>query len=494
MANLPESWVECNLADILYLKNGYAFQSSCYTNEGIPLIRISDIQNGEASTKKSVKIPQDKNKKEFYVEKGDMLIAMSGATTGKTGIYKEDSPCLQNQRVGNLKLHSNDLIEPQYRNFYISSIRSEIEKAAYGGAQPNISGKMIESFTIPIAPLNEQKRIVANLEKLLVRVETAQGRLETIPHVLKRFRQSVLMQAVTGELTKDWRKQNPAVECADKIYKKIQDRRDEYYKKLCIKAKLAGKTKPKNQMNNKKSRNIVSELPVIPESWNYFRLEDISHLVTDGTHQTPKYVEDGKPFLSVKNVRPFLIKDKDIKYITIEEFFEINNRCNPEKGDILYTKVGATFGYAAINILDYEFSIFVSLALIKPVYEYFISEYAEIAMNSELIFNQARERISGIGTPDLHLIEIRDFRIPFPPIEEQQEIVKRVKELFEKADRIEERYKKAKTFTDKLTQSILNKAFKGELVPQDPSDEPASVLLERIRAGTESSEKIGAGK
>ena len=115
-------------------------------------------------------------------------------------------------------------------------------------------------------------------------------------------------------------------------------------------------------------------------------------------------------------------------------------------------------------------------------------------MNSEIIFMQARERVSGIGTPDLHLIEIRDFRIPLPPIDEQKEIVRRVETLFRKADEIEERYKKAKVFVDKITQSILAKAFRGELVPQDPDDESASVLLEKIRAEKTKHETKGREK
>ena len=102
-------------------------------------------------------------------------------------------------------------------------------------------------------------------------------------------------------------------------------------------------------------------------------------------------------------------------------------------------------------------------------------------MNSEIVFQQARERVTGIGTPDLHLIEIRDFRIPLPPLEEQQEIVRRVTALFALADQVEERYAQAKTHVDRLTQSILAKAFRGELVPQDPADEPAAALLARIR-------------
>src|SRR5439155_24079770 len=136
----------------------------------------------------------------------------------------------------------------------------------------------------------------------------------------------------------------------------------------------------------------VNDLPDLPETWSYHRLEELCHLITDGTHKTPKYQSEGVPFLSVKNVRPFLIRDADIKFISEEEHRAINARCNPEKGDILYTKVGATFGYAAANELDYPFSIFVSLALLKPVTPFFSSGYAELVMNSDVIFTQARER------------------------------------------------------------------------------------------------------
>jgi type I restriction enzyme, S subunit len=138
-------------------------------------------------------------------------------------------------------------------------------------------------------------------------------------------------------------------------------------------------------------------------------------------------------------------------------------------------------------VLDYSFSIFVSLALIKPVNPYFFSEYAEAVMNSEIVFSQARERVTGIGTPDLHLIEIRDFRIPLPPLEEQKEIVKRVHKLLKLINYIQQQYQQTKGAINQLDQSILAQAFRGALVPQDPNDEPASVLLERIRALREKS-------
>jgi type I restriction enzyme S subunit len=202
-------------------------------------------------------------------------------------------------------------------------------------------------------------------------------------------------------------------------------------------------------------------------------------------------LSQGVPFLSVKNVRPFRIFDSDIKHISPEEHREINKRCNPELGDILYTKVGATFGYAAANTLNYPFSLFVSVALIKPIFECLCSEYAEMVLNSEIVFSQARDRVSGSGTPDLHLIEIRDFRIPVPTLTEQHEIVRRVKGLFALADTIEKHLLAATVRVENLAEAILAKAFRGELVPTEAelarregrSYESGAELLARIRAG-----------
>jgi type I restriction enzyme S subunit len=189
------------------------------------------------------------------------------------------------------------------------------------------------------------------------------------------------------------------------------------------------------------------------------------YLVTDGTHFTPKYQDNnGIKFLSVKNVRPFYFRDEQVKYISEDEHKVLIERCNPQKGDILYTKVGATFGYAAKIKMDYDFSIFVSLCLIKPIQEYFSSDFLEILMNSELVFSQARKRVSGSGVPDLHLIEIRDFKIPLPSLEEQNNIVQEIESRLSVADKMEESITQSLQQSEALRQSIFKKAFEGKLI------------------------------
>jgi len=122
-----------------------------------------------------------------------------------------------------------------------------------------------------------------------------------------------------------------------------------------------------------------------------------------------------------------------------------------------------SYGYAVQNKLEYPFSLFVSVALVKPVKEYFTSDYAEIVMNSPTVFKQANDRISGSGTPDLHLIEIRDFRIPLPPLAEQHEIVRRVGALFKCADAFDQEVAAAGRRCERLTQAVLGKAFAGKI-------------------------------
>jgi type I restriction enzyme S subunit len=220
VSELPKSWVVTRLGDFAYVKNGFAFKSKHYVltdTNTVPVIRISDIQNEKAVIDKATHVHKDNAQPDFLIVKDDLLIAMSGATTGKTGVYKSDVVAYQNQRVGNIKLHSKLLGSNTYKNYLIASLSEEILKKAYGAAQPNISGKSIEDILVAIAPLNEQIRIADKLDSMLAKVDAAQARLDKIPNILKRFRQSVLAAATSGELTKEWREENQVIFNWDEI-------------------------------------------------------------------------------------------------------------------------------------------------------------------------------------------------------------------------------------------------------------------------------------
>lgn len=160
---LPKGWAWCRLGEVCSFENGYAFNSDDYQKNGTPLIRISNIKNGKIDISEAVFIKIEYDKR-FMVEYGDLLIAMSGATTGKMGVYKLDREAVLNQRVGNIKIRNKDIFFHKYRNYIMQTKSDEILKMAYGGAQPNISGKMIENLTIPLLPLAEQHRIVKKIE------------------------------------------------------------------------------------------------------------------------------------------------------------------------------------------------------------------------------------------------------------------------------------------------------------------------------------------
>lgn len=368
-------------------------------------------------------------------------------------------------------------IDVDYLFWFLESNFHELNTNTKGTGIPHVNPEVIWNLKFPLAPLNEQKRIAQQLDAIFKKFNQNKTRLERIPQLLKDFRQTVLQAAVTGELTKEWREENK-VNSKEYLEEILEDVKINFTNK-CEEARLAGERKPKDQRKNKKSTKPVEKLPEIPLEWSYKRLEDVTYLVSDGVHHKPKYIEKGIEFLSVRNVRPFKINTSRCKYISLDDHENFTKRCKPEKGDILYTKVGATYGYASLVKSEKPFSIFVSLALIKPSRLLF-PEYLEVLFNSELIFEQARQRISGTGVPDLHLIEIRDFRIPIPTFEEQKLIVTIVQNYQELFDSIEKKYEQAKIKIEHLPQAILAKAFRGELVEQDPNDEPASELLKKI--------------
>lgn len=199
---MREDWTECSLGDLLTLKNGYAFKSSKYVKSGIPVIRIGDINDWTVDVVNAKQIDENDEYDRFVINYGDILIAMSGATTGKFGIFKSEKKAYQNQRVGNLKLNSANCIDKSFAYNLLHSLKLEIEKEAYGGAQPNISASKIEKLKTILAPLPEQRAIVAKIEELFSELDKGEEDLKKSQEQLKIYRQAVLKKAFEG----DWDK------------------------------------------------------------------------------------------------------------------------------------------------------------------------------------------------------------------------------------------------------------------------------------------------
>jgi type I restriction enzyme S subunit len=193
-----------------------------------------------------------------------------------------------------------------------------------------------------------------------------------------------------------------------------------------------------------------------PQGWPVRKLADVCCKITDGTHITPKYVSAGVPFLSVKDIRNGRLNFSDTRFISEEQHRELTKRSKPESGDILYTKVG-TVGIAALVEEEGEFSIFVSIALIKPDHKIVDSKFLTAMLNSNFVKSQAYNRVKGIGVPDLHLNEIRDFDIIVPPMEMQKSFATVLGQI----DKLYAHQEEAREETSRLFDTVLHSAIAG---------------------------------
>ncbi|HHT9914879.1 TPA: restriction endonuclease subunit S [Legionella pneumophila] len=196
-----------------------------------------------------------------------------------------------------------------------------------------------------------------------------------------------------------------------------------------------------------------------PKGWQVKKLQEVCLKITDGVHQKPTYSEEGVPFISVKDITTGKLSFDNCKFISKEDHVKYFKRCNPEWLDVLYTKVGATYGRPALVTTHEEFSLYVSVALIKPnknlINPYFLKE----TLASPAIKHQADRSIKGIGVPDLHLIEIKSFLIAVPPMKVQDEFVKKAKKIINKVNL----QNNSLIQLNNLFSSLTQKAFSGEL-------------------------------
>jgi type I restriction enzyme S subunit len=196
-----------------------------------------------------------------------------------------------------------------------------------------------------------------------------------------------------------------------------------------------------------------------PKGVKVVRLADIATRITDGVHQKPTYREQGVPFISVKDITTGKLIFDDCKFISLEDHQRFTKSCKAARHDILYTKVGATYGRPAIVETDCEFSIYVSVCLIKPRRELIDPYFLTAALGTSALKKQADRRIKGIGVPDLHLDQIQNFLIPFPPMNQQREFTRQVAAV----DKLKSAHRASLAKLDALFASLQHRAFRGEL-------------------------------
>ena len=212
---LPNGWCWCKLGDLCSFESGFAFSSNDFKTSGIPLVRISNIQDSTVTLKNCVFI-QDEVDEKYIIKTGDLLIAMSGATTGKMGIYSMRQRALLNQRVGNICVQSRYLTA-NYRNYFMYSQSDVILKMAYGGAQPNISSQMILNIPIPLPPLSEQYRIVNAIKNLLEIVDRIEENQISLDKFLCSIKHKILQLALSGNLLTQDHNDEPAIDLLRRI-------------------------------------------------------------------------------------------------------------------------------------------------------------------------------------------------------------------------------------------------------------------------------------
>lgn len=423
MDNLPQGWIECELKDIFDTSSGGTPKRGnlAYYGGNIPWLKSGELNNGIiTSAEEYITEEGFKSSSAKIFPKGSLLIALYGATVGKLGILGFDSTT--NQAICCIYQNNN-----YYRNFlfyYLLFKKEYLIKQGKGGAQPNISQEIIKALQIPVPPLKEQKRIVEKIEQEFGKIDEVIEKLKLAQEQIKQYKQSVLKAAFEGKLykTTEWKE------------KKFED--------ICI---YIQRGKSPKYSNIKNSNFIINQKCV---RWDKLQVDFIKYVTDDFWNNLPQ-----------------------------ERFLQT--------GDILWNSTGTgTIGRAYLYNGNELLKTIVDshITIVRTSKNYIISKFLFYFIMSPFVQYKIEAMQSGsTNQVELGNQEIKKTIINVPTLEEQIKIVKEIEKRFEitaKAEKvIIDNLEKSK----QLKQSILKKAFDGRLVSQDPNDEPASILLEKIK-------------
>ena len=430
MSELPENWTITSLSEVATWGSGGTPSRTnlAYFGGGIPWIKTGELGKPLIErTEETISELGLAHSSAKVFPRGSVAIAMYGATIGKVSVLGIDAATNQACAVG---IPDQNLTTNEFLYHYLCSQKDAFIEAGKGAAQPNISQAVIKNWLVPLPPLNEQKRIADKLDTLLARVNGCRHRLDRITLILKRFRQSVLAAATSGQLTENWR--------ASSDLSSIQPG-------LLSEVLSEIKTGPFGSALHK-SDYVAGEIPVV----NPMHINDRKITPSDDMTVSPKKAEQ---------LSDFMLRAEDV----------------------VIARRGV-MGRCAVVKPEQEGWLCGTGCIILRVQSQLLPNYLQLFLSSPGNVEVLEANAVGSTMVNLNQRVLLSLQLSLPTLQEQQEIVRRAESLFAYADRLEAHYQVARTQVDRLTPTLLAKAFCGELVPQDPNDEPASVLLEWIRA------------
>jgi len=461
LPELPRGWVWTRLSEVVDIRNGFAFKSSDYRDSGALLVRQSNLGHSKVNIDNAAYLPEAYLGKypEFTVTKGAVLIGMSGSI-GKLCLYNLDTAALQNQRTGLLEFFEPDM--KPYVWYYLNTLERSLTTMARGVGVQNISAAQIKSYPISIPPLPEQHRIVAKIEELFTRLDAGVEALKKIKAQLKRYRQAVLKYAFEGRLTKEWRQAHKdEIEPASIFLERIKQERHKT-------AKAKYKELPPLD---------TADLSDLPEGWVWAKVGEIGLVETGNTPSKSQAAYYGRDYNFYKPT------DLNAGYYTRESEDGLSSegikkaRLLPERS-ILITCIGATIGKTGFirqrGASNQQINAIIPDRNMLPEFLYFICISPQFQ-------NGILSNASATTLPILSKRKFEVLELPLCPILEQHQAVEEIERRFSVADQIERTVDHSLKQAERLRHSILRRAFEGKLVPQDPNDEPAEKLLERIR-------------
>ncbi|MFZ0946457.1 MAG: restriction endonuclease subunit S [Syntrophobacteraceae bacterium] len=485
--NLPEGWMWTTVGQISKsIQYGYtasATSESC----GTRFLRITDIQENfvdwESVPYCKIEEPQ---KHKFLLNQGDLVFARTGATVGKSFLIRGNIPeSVFASYLIRICLDPN--VDASFvSNFFQSHLYwKQIHEEKAGIGQPNVNATKLGHIAIPLPPFPEQCRIVSKIEELFTKLDAGVDELKKAKAQLRRYRRSVLESAMRGELTRQWRDEHkgkiePAKELLTRI---LEDRKKQWgAHQIAQQSSVGSKRRDQELTLNYEQPNTPTTELKVPEGWSVARTDQVFFYVTSGSRNWAKYYSDsGAIFVRIGNLDHY---DIDLDLSSAQHVLPIDGaegaRTRLHQNDILIS-ITADVGMIGLVPLDLEEAyINQHIALARPV-QSIQPKFLAWLLASDFGQRQLRSLQRGATKAGLGLDDIRAIDFGLPSVEEQVEIVGEIERHFSIIHDIDSALQNGFKQSNRLHQSILSDAFGGKLVPQDPTDEPAEKLFERIR-------------